>query len=196
MTGLINLISEHASKLNILLIVSLMNIIIAVLLHFLTNRKIIKYIPSFLLGIGAILILLRAFNIFTTPRGLDLAWIAVFLGTAALVGLFVSIIIDLISSIRASLQPEGANSTRAEKKSQAETINGKPIRKVSFKKPATASKVRVAKKRDKISNKDTKSKYNTSKIYLDSDTKKVKAIKIDPSKDTETITFESDSIED
>lgn len=195
MTGLINLITEHASKLNILLIVTLMNVIIAVLLHFLTKKKIIKYLPSFCLGLGSILILLRALNIFTSPRGLDLTWISVFLGTAAIVGIFVSIILDLVVSIRKSLQGENTNEAK-DKKAKTETSKKeKPIRKVKFDKAATDKKPRVAKKREKIQ-KDTESKYHTSKIHLDSETQKVKAVKIDPKRESETITFESDLTDD
>lgn len=100
MSGLINLISEYSSRLAILPILVLMNVIVTVIIHFINNKKILKFLPSFILGIVAIVIGIYSISIFHTPMGLNTAWIAVFLGTAALVGICVCFIIDLIYSIK------------------------------------------------------------------------------------------------
>lgn len=55
MTGLLNLIAQYSSKLNILPVIVAMNIIITILIHFLSKRKIVKFFPSFALGIISIL---------------------------------------------------------------------------------------------------------------------------------------------
>lgn len=103
MSGLINLISEYSSRLAILPILAFMNVIITVIIHFINNRKIIKFIPSFIIGIVAILIGIYSITIFHTPMGLNIAWIAVFLGATALVGICVCFIIDLVYSIKKNM---------------------------------------------------------------------------------------------
>lgn len=173
MTGMFNLITQHYSKLNILPIIVAINIIIAVLLHFLSKRKIVKFLPSIFMGIGAIVILVYALSIFTSQRGIDLTWIAIFLGTAALVGILVCFIIDLIVSI----------------KSSNEKVDNKVRKKNPSKKaqPIKTEKKRVAKKSNKR-NINKQSKYHTKKIKLE-DKDRVRANKI--KKEKETITFES-----
>lgn len=156
MTGLINLIAQNSSKLSILPVVVVMNIIITILIHFLAKRKIVKFFPSFALGIGAILLLIYSLNIFTTPRGINLTWIAVFLGTSALVGLFTCFIIDLIKSIKhvnlevASNEGHVAQKTRSDSKRKSKKSD---------------ENIRVAKKpsRNRTS-KNKASKYHTKKI--------------------------------
>lgn len=103
MSGLINLISEYSSRLAILPILVLMNVIITVIIHFINRKKIFKFLPSLLIGIGALVVGIYSITIFNTPMGLNTAWIAVFLGTAALVGICVCFIIDLITSIRKNM---------------------------------------------------------------------------------------------
>lgn len=103
MSGLINLISEYSSRLAILPILAFMNVVITVIVHFVNNRKIIKFIPSFIIGIVAVLIGIYSITIFHTPMGLNTAWIAVFLGATALVGICVCFIIDLIFSIKKNM---------------------------------------------------------------------------------------------
>lgn len=103
MTGLINLISEYSSRLAILPILALMNVIITVIIHFINNKKILKFFPSFIIGIVAVVIGVYSLTIFHTPMGLNTTWIAVFLGTAALVGICVCFIIDLIYSIKKNM---------------------------------------------------------------------------------------------
>lgn len=106
MTGLINLISEYSSRLAILPILALMNLIITLIIHLINNRKILKFIPSFIIGIVALIIGVYSLTIFHTPMGLNTAWIAVFLGTAALVGICVCFIVDLIYSIKKNMGME------------------------------------------------------------------------------------------
>lgn len=181
MTGLINLIAQNSSKLSILPVVVVMNIIITILIHFLAKRKIVKFFPSFALGIGAILLLIYSLNIFTTPRGLNLAWIAVFLGTSALVGLFTCFIIDLIKSIKhtdlevASNEGHVAQKTRSDSKRKSKKSD---------------ENVRVAKKpsRNRAS-KNKASKYYTKKIKANPKGE-IKANKKSKTKDV--IVFESE----
>lgn len=173
MTGMFNLITQHYSKLNILPIIVAINIIIAVLLHFLSKRKIVKFLPSIFMGIGAIVILVYALRIFTSQRGIDLTWIAIFLGTAALVGILVCFIIDLIVSIKSSNEKAG-NKVRKNPSNKAQ--------------PIKTEKKRVAKKSNKKRNSNNQSKYHTKKIKLE-DKDRVRANKI--KKEKETITFET-----
>lgn len=156
MTGLINLIAQYSSKLNILPVVVVMNIIITILIHFLAKRKIVKFFPSIALGIGAILLLIYSLNIFTTPRGLDLTWISVFLGTSALVGLFTCFIIDLVKSIK---NTDLAVANEGQPVAQRTRID------VKRKSKKSSDNIRVAKKPSKKRNKkETSSKYYTKKI--------------------------------
>ena len=180
MSGIINLISQHSSKLNILPIIVAMNIIITILIHFLNKKKIIKYIPSLFLGVASLIILLSGFRQFTSARGLDLSWIAVFLGTAAIVGLFTCFIIDLIVSIRRQTS-EMEISNQNDKKSSKEA---KPIR------TNKTNKTRVAKKkRPKVKGKKQESKYVTKKINTKNN---VKAKRIDNSSKSKKQTFEAE----
>lgn len=101
MSGLINLISEYSSRLAILPILAIMSAIITVIIHYINNsRKILKFLPSLIIGIFALLIGIYAITKFNTPMGLNMAWIAVFLASSALVGICVGFIIDLIVSIK------------------------------------------------------------------------------------------------
>lgn len=179
MTGLINIINQYSSELNILPIIVVMNIIITILIHFLNKKKIIKYIPSLCLGVAALIILFSGLRQFTSARGLDLSWIAVFLGTAALVGLFTCFIIDLIVSIRKQTS-EIEISNQKDKKSAKED---KPIR------TNKSHKTRVAKKkRPKVKGKEQASKYVTKKINTKNN---VKAKRIDNSSKSKKQTFET-----
>lgn len=101
MSGLINLISQELSKLFILPILSVIMIITSVgLYYFYQEKKIIKYIPSMIIGIIGLVIGLYSLKIFTTPKGLNTAWVAIFLGFSALIGILTCFIVDLVISIR------------------------------------------------------------------------------------------------
>ena len=106
MSGIINLISEYSSRLAILPILALMNVIITVIIHFINKRKILKFLPSIIIGIVALIIGIYSISIFNSPMGLNTAWISVFLASAALVGICVGFIIDLITSIRKNMGRE------------------------------------------------------------------------------------------
>lgn len=182
MTGLINLIAQYSSKLNILPVVVVMNIIITILIHFLAKRKIVKFFPSIALGIGAILLLIYSLNIFTTPRGLDLTWISVFLGTSALVGLFTCFIIDLVKSIKDTDLAIAAN--------EGHPVAQKTRIDVKRKSKKSSDNIRVAKKPSKKRNKkETSSKYYTKKIKANSNGE-IKANK--KTKTEDVIVFESE----
>lgn len=140
MTGLINIINQYSSKLSILPIIVVMNIIISLLIYFLTKKKFPKFIPSIIMGVLALIIGIYSLSIFTTARGLDLSWIAVFLATAAIVGLFTCFIVDLILSIK-------RNNEELEESKQ-------PIRKARKKKTFTS------KQKDKNKNLNSDSKNN------------------------------------
>lgn len=103
MSGLINLISEFSSSLFILPILVLMNVIITIIIYFINNRKILKYLPSIIIGLVSILVGIYSIAIFTSPMGLNTAWIAIFLMTTAVVGIATGFIIDLFISIRSNL---------------------------------------------------------------------------------------------
>ena len=195
MTGLLNLIADHSSKLNILPILVVMNVIIAILIHLLTKKKITKYLPSLALGIVAIFILITSFKDFTTNRGLNLAWMAVFMGSTALVGVFTCFILDLAHSIRNNtiVMDQDSNPQARKHKSKNKASSSKKVGEIrEVKKKREASKKRVAKKPHRnLDNKDKVSKYNTSKIYLKSDDKKVRATKISSDNSSDDIIFES-----
>ena len=56
MSGLINLISEYSSRLAILPILALMNVIITIIIHYINSKKILKYLPSLIIGVAALII--------------------------------------------------------------------------------------------------------------------------------------------
>lgn len=129
MSGLINLISEYSSRLAILPILVLMNVIITIIIHFINKKKILKFLPSLIIGIAALVVGIYSITIFNTPMGLNTAWIAVFLGSAALVGICVGFIIDFLMSIRKNMGLAGDNSTSDRIKYSATDKNFKAKRK-------------------------------------------------------------------
>lgn len=101
MSGLINLISQEFPKLVVLPILSVILIGASIgLYYFYREKKIVKYIPSLIMGVIGLIIGIYSLAVFTSDRGLNTAWIAVFLGTSAICGLLTCFIIDLINSIR------------------------------------------------------------------------------------------------
>lgn len=113
MSGLINLISEHSSGLLILPILALINAAITVVIYYLNSKKIVKYLPSLAIGALALLIGIYSLATFTSPMGLNTAWIAVFLASTAIVGLCVGFIIDLIDSLKADLGDNEQDSNKS-----------------------------------------------------------------------------------
>ncbi|MDD7306372.1 MAG: hypothetical protein PUG67_07260 [Peptoniphilaceae bacterium] len=101
MSGLINLISQNLAKLFVLPILCLILIGASlVLFYFYKNKRIVKYIPSLVIGLIGLAIGIYSLGIFTTDKGLNTAWVAVFLGSSAFCGILTSFIIDLIISIK------------------------------------------------------------------------------------------------
>lgn len=101
MSGMINLISQELPNLTILPILSLIMVVASIIIYyFYKERKIVKYIPSLIVGGIGIIIGIYAISIFTKPRGLNIAWIAVFLGASAICGILTCFIIDLVNSIK------------------------------------------------------------------------------------------------
>lgn len=180
MSGIINLITQHSSKLNILPIIVVMNVIITILIHFLTKRKIVKYLPSLLMGLSALVILIYALRIFTSPRGLNLSWIAVFLGTAALVGILVCFIIDLVTSLRNQDNIEYIAKSQAKTKAKTRLIN--------FRENNNKTNRVARKNRKNIAKNKNENKYITRKIS----SKNIKAKKINDSLPSKKRTFETD----
>ncbi|WP_297281145.1 hypothetical protein [uncultured Anaerococcus sp.] len=130
MTGLINIINQYSSKLSILPIIVVMNIIISLLIYFLTRKKFPKFIPSIIMGVLSIIIGIYSISIFTTARGLNLSWIAVFLATAAFVGLFTCFIVDLILSIKKNYDDLESNKQpvrKASKKTESNKSKNKKL---------------------------------------------------------------------
>lgn len=109
MSGLINLISEYSSRLAILPILALMNVIITIIIHYINSKKILKYLPSLIIGVAALIIGFYSISIFNTPMGLNTSWIAIFLGATSLVGICVGFIIDLMTSIKLNMKFNGNN---------------------------------------------------------------------------------------
>ncbi|WP_311492887.1 hypothetical protein [uncultured Anaerococcus sp.] len=103
MSGIINLISEYSPRLAILPILALMNVIITFIIHFVNSKKILKFLPSLIIGIGALIIGIYSVTIFNSPMGLNTAWIAIFLGATSLIGICFGFIIDLAMSIRKNM---------------------------------------------------------------------------------------------
>lgn len=131
MSGLINLLSEYSSRLAILPILALMNVILTVIIHFINSKKILKFLPSLIIGAVALAIGVYSITIFNRPMGLNMAWIAVFLGSTSLVGICSCFIIDLLVSIRTYMGFEPKSSVN------------KPINHRSFQKTFKAKRKRA-----------------------------------------------------
>lgn len=129
MSGLINLLSEYSSRLAILPILVLMNVIITIIIYFINRKKILKFLPSLIIGIVALVVGIYSITIFNTPMGLNTAWIAVFLGSAALVGICLCFIIDLIASIRQNMGFIEKNTDRTTYSADDNTFKAKRKRK-------------------------------------------------------------------
>ena len=106
--------------------------------------------------------MIYSFSIFTQKRGLDFTWIATFLGSSGLVGLFTALIIDLVNSIR--------------KTTATQTTNVKAVKKTSGKNKAQVRRKAKAKKSFKATSSNDNSKYHTKKIDI-SNHKAIKARK-------------------
>lgn len=100
MTGLINLVSQYSSRLAIVPVVSFIMAAISIVIYFINKKRIVKFIPSLALAALALIIGIISITIFTSDTGLNMAWIAIFLGSASIVGIIVCFLIELVVDIR------------------------------------------------------------------------------------------------
>lgn len=104
MAGLINLVSQYSSRLAILPIVAFIMGAISVVLYFMNEKRIVKFIPSIGVGIVGLVIGIISLITFTSKNGLNLAWIAIFLVSASLTGIIVAFMVELIVKIKDNLE--------------------------------------------------------------------------------------------
>ena len=104
MAGLINLVSQYSSRLAILPIFAFMMGAISVVLYFMNEKRIVKFIPSIGIGIVGLIIGIISLITFTSKNGLNLAWIAIFLVSASLTGIIVAFMVELIVKIKDNLE--------------------------------------------------------------------------------------------
>ncbi|WP_105300448.1 hypothetical protein [Anaerococcus marasmi] len=109
MTGLINLVSQYSSRLAIVPVVSFIMAAISIVIYFINKKRIVKFIPSLALGVLALIIGIISITIFTSETGLNMAWIAIFLGSASIVGIIVCFLIELVVDIRSKVEVLEAN---------------------------------------------------------------------------------------
>lgn len=119
MTGLINLVSQYSSRLAIVPVVSFIMAAISIVIYFINKKRIVKFIPSLALGVLALIIGIISITIFTSDTGLNMAWIAIFLGSASIVGIIVCFLIELVVDIRSKVEVLEAND---DKKSSKERV--------------------------------------------------------------------------
>lgn len=104
MTGLINLVSQYSSRLAIVPVVSFIMAAISIVIYFINKKRIVKFIPSLALAALALIIGIISITIFTSDTGLNMAWIAIFLGSASIVGIIVCFLIELVVDIRSKVE--------------------------------------------------------------------------------------------
>lgn len=135
MTGLINLVSQYSSSLAILPIVSFIMGAISVIIYLINKKRIVKFIPSIITGIISIILAIISISTFTSKSGLNIAWIAIFLGAASLVGIITCYMIELVEDIRAKTEflnnsvarANAGNSERSAKKRKVNKVNDKEV---------------------------------------------------------------------
>lgn len=135
MTGLINLVSQYSSSLAILPIVSFIMGAISVIIYFINKKRIVKFIPSIITGIISIILAIISISTFTSKSGLNIAWIAIFLGAASLVGIIVCYMIELVEDIKANTEfldnsvarANTRNSERLARKRKVNKVNDKEV---------------------------------------------------------------------
>ncbi|MDU5149371.1 hypothetical protein [uncultured Anaerococcus sp.] len=104
MAGLINLVSQYSSRLAILPIFAFIMGAISVVLYFMNEKRIVKFIPSIGVGIVGLIIGIISLITFTSKNGLNLAWIAIFLVSASLTGIIVAFMVELIVKIKDNIE--------------------------------------------------------------------------------------------
>ena len=104
MAGLINLVSQYSSRLAILPIFAFIMGAISVVLYFMNEKRIVKFVPSIGVGIVGLIIGIISLITFTSKNGLNLAWIAIFLVSASLTGIIVAFMVELIVKIKDNIE--------------------------------------------------------------------------------------------
>ena len=104
MAGLINLVSQYSSRLAILPIFAFIMGAISVVLYFMNEKRIVKFVPSIGVGIVGLIIGIISLITFTSKNGLNLAWIAIFLVSASLTGIIVAFMVELIVEIKDNIE--------------------------------------------------------------------------------------------
>lgn len=104
MAGLINLVSQYSSRLAILPIFAFIMGAISVVLYFMNEKRIAKFVPSIGVGIVGLIIGIISLITFTSKNGLNLAWIAIFLVSASLTGIIVAFMVELIVKIKDNIE--------------------------------------------------------------------------------------------
>ncbi|MCI5972561.1 MAG: hypothetical protein MRZ08_05915 [Anaerococcus sp.] len=116
MTGLINLVSQYSSRLAIVPIVSFIMAAISIVIYFINKKRIVKFIPSLVVGALAVIIGIISITIFASNSGLNMAWIAIFLGSASIVGIIVCFLIELVVDIRSKVEDIESNDEKSSSK--------------------------------------------------------------------------------
>ena len=116
MTGLINLVSQYSSRLAIVPIVSFIMAAISIVIYFINKKRIVKFIPSLVVGALAVIIGIISITIFASDSGLNMAWIAIFLGSASIVGIIVCFLIELVVDIRSKVEDIESNDEKSSSK--------------------------------------------------------------------------------
>ena len=116
MTGLINLVSQYSSRLAIVPIVSFIMAAISIVIYFINKKRIVKFIPSLVVGALVVIIGIISITIFASNSGLNMAWIAIFLGSASIVGIIVCFLIELVVDIRSKVEDIESNDEKSSSK--------------------------------------------------------------------------------
>lgn len=100
MAGLINLIVNNIGKLIVLPILSLVIIGLTYFMSKNSDERIIKFYPSFIMGIVGLAISIIAIFSLTSAIGLNLVWIGIILLSNSLIGILFAGIIDLYNGVK------------------------------------------------------------------------------------------------
>ena len=100
MAGLINLIVNNIGKLIVLPILSLVIIGLTYFMSKNSDERIIKFYPSFIMGIVGLAISIIDIFSLTSAIGLNLVWIGIILLSNSLIGILFAGIIDLSNGVK------------------------------------------------------------------------------------------------
>ncbi|MDU3198853.1 MAG: hypothetical protein E7G18_03925 [Anaerococcus hydrogenalis] len=112
MAGLINLVADNISKLMVIPILSIIIIGITFFVSRNSDGKIIKFYPSFIIGIAGLVFAIIAILNLTSMIGLNLALIGVILISNSIIGIFFGIILDLIENVKNSSETNNKKKVR------------------------------------------------------------------------------------